>query len=331
MRHWRRKRTNQATETSVTPEIFSLNGKRVWVAGHRGMAGSAVVRRLASEDCEIVTVGRSQIDLRRQEETERWMKAQRPDVVVLAAGKVGGILANNSYPAEFLYDNLMIAANVIHGAHLVGVQKLLFLGSSCIYPRLAPQPMQENALLSGSLEPTNEAYAIAKITGIKMCEHYRRQYGDDFISAMPTNLFGPGDNFDVEAGHVVAGLIVKAHKAKREGAKSLELWGSGKPLREFLYVDDLADACVFLLKHYSGQPHVNVGSNLEYSIRELAETICKVVGFEGGFVFDASKPDGMPRKLMDSGNLLSMGWRARTSLEDGLRAAYDWYLRERVR
>jgi GDP-L-fucose synthase len=258
------------------------------------------------------------------------MAEQRPDVVFHAAGKVGGILANSTNPAHFLYDNMMIAANVIHAAYLTKVQKLLFLGSSCIYPRHAAQPMHEDALLSGALEPTNEAYAIAKISGIKMCEAYRKQYGVDFISAMPTNLFGEGDNFNVDAGHVVAGLIVKAHRAKTEGAKALELWGSGKPLREFLFVDDLADACVFLMKNYSDFQHVNVGSNLEYSIRELAETICKVVGFTGEFVFDSSKPDGMPRKLMDSGRLLGMGWKVRTSLEDGLRIAYDWYLKNRA-
>jgi GDP-L-fucose synthase len=317
-------------ENSVIPEIFSLGGKRVWVAGHRGMAGSAMVRRLMKEDCEILTVGRQEVDLRRQSDTERWLDQSRPEVVFLAAGKVGGILANSTYPADFLYDNLLIATNVIHGAHKAGVQKLLFLGSSCIYPRLAPQPMPEDVLLSGPLEPTNEAYAIAKITGIKMCEAYRRQYGDDFISAMPTNLFGPGDNFDIEAGHVVAGLMVKAHRAKEAGARTLELWGTGTPLREFLFVDDLADACVFLIKTYSGESHVNVGSNLEYSIRQLAEVVCKVVGFEGEFVFDAGKPDGMPRKLMDCRKLLSMGWRANTSLEDGLRLAYEWFLENKI-
>lgn len=314
----------------MAPEIFNLKGKKVWVAGHRGMAGSAMVRRLEKEDCEVLTVSHRDVDLRRQSETERWMDSHRPDAVILAAGKVGGILANNTYPADFLYDNLMICANVIHGAHVIGVQKLLFLGSSCIYPRLAPQPMQEDLLLSGPLEPTNEGYAIAKISGIKMCESYRRQYGNDFISAMPTNLFGPGDNFNVDAGHVVAGLIVKAHRAKTEGAKALELWGTGTPLREFLFVDDLADACIFMLKHYSDVQHVNVGSNLEYSIRQLAETVCKVVGFQGEFVFDRSKPDGMPRKLMDSSRLRAMGWQARTSLEDGLRVAYEWYLQHSV-
>ncbi len=295
------------------------------------MAGSALVRRLRSEDCEILTVDHKDVDLRRQTETEAWVLAHRPDVVFLAAGKVGGILANNTYPADFLYDNLTIASSVIHAAHLAKVEKLLFLGSSCIYPRAAAQPMKEAALLSGALEPTNEAYAIAKITGIKMCSAYRRQYGDDFIAAMPTNLFGPGDNFDIEAGHVVAGLIVKAHRAKQEGAASVELWGTGTPLREFLYVDDLADGCVFLLEHYSGLEHVNLGSNLEYSIRQLAETVCKVVGFKGGFVFDSSKPDGMPRKLMDSTVLTEMGWHAKTSLEDGLTEAYRWYQEHRLK
>ena len=312
----------------MVPEIFSLKGKKVWVAGHRGMAGSAILRRLAREDCEILSVDRKTVDLRRQSDTENWMVKHKPEVVVLAAGKVGGILANSSYPADFLYDNLMIAANVIHGAHDIGVQKLLFLGSSCIYPRLAQQPMQESALLSGALEPTNEAYAVAKITGIKMCESYRRQFGDDFISAMPTNLFGPGDNFNVDAGHVVAGLIVKAHNAKISGAGSLELWGTGTPLREFLFVDDLADACVYLLKHYSGLPHVNVGSNMEYSIKQLADAVCEVVDFKGGFVFDSGKPDGMPRKLMDGSVLRELGWQSKTSLKDGLRVAYDWYLQQ---
>ena len=310
-------------------EIFSLKGKKVWVAGHRGMAGSAIVRRLATEDCEVLTVDRQSVDLRRQEQVEAWMDEHRPDVVFHAAGKVGGILANSTYPAHFLYDNMMIAANVIHAAYLTKVQKLLFLGSSCIYPRHAAQPMREDALLSGALEPTNEAYAIAKISGIKMCEAYRKQYGSDFISAMPTNLFGPGDNFNIEAGHVVAGLLVKAHRAKVDGAESLELWGSGKPLREFLFVDDLADACVFLVKNYSDGPHVNMGSNLEYSIRQLAEAICEVVGFKGEFVFDSTKPDGMPRKLMDGSRLAQMGWMAKTSLVDGLKNAYQWYL-ERV-
>lgn len=309
---------------------FSLEGKKVWVAGHKGMVGAAVVRRLAQEKCEILTVERAEVDYRRQEPTENWLKQHKPDAVILAAAKVGGILANDTYPADFLYDNLAIEANIIHGAHLAGVKKLLFLGSSCIYPRLAEQPMREDSLLTGPLEPTNQWYAVAKIAGIKMCEAYRKQYKADFISAMPTNLFGPGDNFDVKAGHVVAGLIVKAHRAKENGDKTMELWGTGTPLREFLYADDLADGLVFLLKSYSGDTHVNVGSGLEYSIRELAETIAKVVGFKGEFVFDSSKADGTPRKLMDSAAIHAMGWKAKTSLEAGLKSAYDWYLKNRA-
>lgn len=309
---------------------LSLKGKKVWIAGHRGMAGSAVVRRLAQEECEILTVDRAQVDLRRQDAVERWMQSTKPDVVVVAAAKVGGILANSSFPADFLYENLVIETNIIHGAYLADVQKLLFLGSSCIYPRNCAQPMVEEALLNGPLEPTNEWYAMAKIAGIKMAQAYRRQYGCDFISAMPTNLFGQGDNFNVDAGHVVAGLIVKAHNAKLQGAENLELWGSGKPLREFLFVDDLADALVFLLKNYSDEPHINVGSGVEHSILELAQTVVDVVGFKGGFRFDPTKPDGMMRKLMDSTRLLSMGWQPRTVLADGLQVAYDWFLQEQA-
>jgi len=313
----------------MAPTEFSLKGARVWVAGHRGMAGSAVVRRLAREDCEILTVDRDAVDLRRQGAVEAWMQDRRPDVVVLAAAKVGGILANSTYPADFLYDNLAIETNIVHGAYRAGVRKLLFLGSSCIYPRLAPQPMREDALLTGPLEPTNEWYAIAKIAGIKLCQAYRRQHGCDFIAAMPTNLFGPGDNFDLEAGHVVAGMIVKAHRAKTSGASSLEIWGSGTPLREFLYVDDLADGLVFLLKHYSDAPHINIGSGVEHSIRQLAEAVARAVGFTGEFVHDRAKPDGAPRKLMDNGRIHAMGWRATTPLEDGLRTAYEWFLSSR--
>ena len=310
----------------MAPNKFSLAGKKIWVAGHRGMVGSALMRRLAHEDCEVLTSDRATVDLRRQESVEGWLQENKPDAVFLAAAKVGGILANDTYPADFLYDNLVIESNIIHGSYLAGVQKLLFLGSSCIYPRMAEQPMREAALLTGPLEPTNQWYAIAKITGIMMCEAYRRQYGCDFISAMPTNLFGAGDNYDPKGGHVVAALIMKAHKAKTEGAKTMELWGTGAPLREFLYVDDLADALVFLMQNYSDEPHINVGSGLEYTIRELAETVAKVVGFTGDFVFDTTKADGTPRKLMDSTRLHAMGWRAPTSLEDGLKVAYEWYV-----
>ena len=309
---------------------FELSGKKIWVAGHRGMVGSAVVRRLQSEGCQILTANRQDVDLCRQEQVEQWLQANKPDAVFLAAAKVGGIWANDTYPAAFLYENLAIQSNIIHGSYLAGVQKLLFLGSSCIYPRLAPQPMREDALLTGPLEPTNQWYAIAKITGIMMCQAYRRQYGCDFISAMPTNLFGAGDNYDEKGSHVVAALIQKAHRAKLSGDTDLELWGTGTPLREFLFVDDLADALVFLMKTYSDEPHVNVGSGVEHTIRELAQVIAKVVGFEGTFAFDATKPDGMPRKLMDSTRLHEMGWKAKTSLEDGLKTAYAWYLEHRA-
>jgi len=274
-------------------------GKRVWVAGHRGMVGSAVVRRLASEDVEVLTAGRQVCDLVRQDQVESWLERHRPDVVVLAAAKVGGILANATYPAAFIYDNLMIETNVVHAAHRVGVEKLLFLGSSCIYPKYAPQPMAEHTLLTGPLEPTNEWYAVAKIAGIKLCQAYRHQYGDSFIAAMPTNLYGPGDNFDLETSHVLAALLRKAHDVKESGGGELELWGSDTPRREFLHVDDMADACIFLLKHYDGAEPVNIGCGEDLSIRELAELILDVVGVDAGLRFDRSKPDGTPRKLLD--------------------------------
>jgi GDP-L-fucose synthase len=309
---------------------FDLSGKKVWVAGHRGMAGSAIVRRLAGENCTLITATRAELDLQKQADVESWLKKEKPDAVFLAAAKVGGIWANDTYPADFLYENLAIQTNVIHGSYLAGVKKLLFLGSSCIYPRLAEQPMKEEALLTGPLEATNQWYAIAKITGIMMCQAYRRQYGCDYISAMPTNLFGPGDNYDAKGSHVVAALIQKAHKAKKEKAQVMELWGTGKPLREFLYVDDLADALVFLMKNYSDEPHINVGSGVEHTIRQLAEAITGVVGFDGGFAFDATKPDGTPRKLMDSGRLRGLGWRPQTSLESGLKTAYEWYLQNKT-
>jgi len=305
---------------------FSLAGKRVWVAGHRGMAGSAVVRRLQGEDCEILTVGRERIDLRRQAEVEAWMAETKPEVVFLAAATVGGIHANNTRPADFLYDNLAIETNIIHGAHRIGVQKLVFLGSSCIYPRLAAQPMTEDSLLTGPLEPTNEWYAVAKIAGIKLCQAYRRQHGCDFIAAMPTNLFGFGDNFDLQQGHVAAALLSKIHTAKVEGAPEVVLWGSGTPKREFLFVDDLADGLVFLAKTYSDEPHVNVGTGTEVTIRELAETIAQVVGYTGSFRQDTSKPDGSPRKLMDVGRMTAMGWTAPTSLREGFERTYRWYV-----
>ena len=304
---------------------YSLEGKRVWVAGHRGMVGSALVRRLASERCEILAVGRDRVDLRRQADVEGWMEAAKPQAVFVPAATVGGILANDTRPAEFLYDNLMIEANIINAAWRVGVEKLLFLGSSCIYPKMAPQPMVEDALLTGPLEPTNQWYAVAKIAGIKLCQAYRRQHGCDFISAMPTNLYGPGDNFDLQSSHVMPALIAKMHAAKTEGASTVTIWGTGTPRREFLHVDDCADALVFLMKSYSEDDHINVGVGEDVSIRELAELIKKVVGFYGEIVTDPTKPDGTPRKLMDVGRLSLRGWKARTGLEEGVAGVYRWY------
>jgi GDP-L-fucose synthase len=291
------------------------------------MVGSAIVRRLHSVDCEILTCGRKQLDLRRQSEVERWVNDNKPDVVFIAAAKVGGILANDTRPAEFLYDNIAIQTNIIEASYRANVTKLLFLGSSCIYPRLAPQPMPEDALLTGPLEPTNQWYAIAKIAGIKMCQAYRHQYGCDYISAMPTNLYGPGDNYDLTSSHVVAALIAKAHAAKQKGEDGLVVWGSGKPLREFMYVDDVADALIFLMENYSGDDHVNIGVGYDVAIRELAEIVMRVVGLKGQIRFDASKPDGTPRKLMDSARLLAMGWKPKTTLEQGLAMAYGSYAR----
>ena len=305
---------------------YALTGKRVWVNGHRGMVGIALVRRLQSEDCEILTATSKELDLRRQADVEAWMEEYKPDAVFLCAATVGGILANDTRPAEFIYDNLAIEANVIHGAWKSGVGKLLFMGSACIYPRDAEQPMKEECLLTGPLEPTNEWYAIAKIIGIKLCQAYRKQYGADFISAQPINLYGPGDRFDLENSHVVPALMLKAHAAKTEGRASMDVWGSGNPMREFLYVDDVADALVFLRRNYSGAIQMNVGLGADLSIRELAETIIKVVGFEGELVFDASKPDGSPRKLLDTTRLNDLGWAASTSLEQGLEQTYAWFL-----
>ncbi|MEO6152636.1 MAG: GDP-L-fucose synthase [Croceibacterium sp.] len=304
---------------------FDLAGKRVYVAGERGMVGSALVRRLSSEHCDIVSAPRS-VDLREQAMVRVWFESERPDVVIVAAAKVGGILANDSFPAQFLYDNLMIEANTIEAARQTGVAKLLFLGSSCIYPKLAPQPMAETALLTGPLEPTNEWYAIAKIAGIKLCQAYRREYGCDFIAAMPSNLYGPSDNFDLEGSHVLPALVRKAHQAKLAQDPVMEIWGSGRPLREFLYVDDLADACVFLLKTYSDEAHINVGSGDEVSIQELAQMVGEIVGFTGSIVYDADKPDGTPRKVMDSSKLHALGWKASTSLRDGIALAYQSFL-----
>jgi GDP-L-fucose synthase len=309
-----------------TKAVFPLKGKRVWVAGHRGMVGQALVRRLAREDCEILTVGRADLDLRRQEPTQAWIADARPDAIFLAAAKVGGILANDSYPAEFLHDNLAIQTNVIEGARLAGVAKLLFLGSSCIYPKLAPQPIAEEALLTGPLEPTNEWYAIAKIAGLKLAQAYRRQYGCDFIAAMPTNLYGPGDNYDLASSHALAALLRKAHEAKAGGERTLTVWGTGAPLREFMHADDCADALVFLMTRYSGEGHVNVGTGDEVSILDLANMVSRAVGLDAEIIHDLSKPDGTPRKRLDCSKLEALGWRRRIPLPDGLADAYRWFL-----
>jgi GDP-L-fucose synthase len=306
---------------------YDLSGKRVLIAGHQGMVGSALVRRLASEHCTILTLGRSTVDLRRQAEVEHWMAAERPQVLFLAAAKVGGIVANNSAPADFLYDNLMIEANLIQSAQAVGVEKLLFLGSSCIYPKMAAQPITEDALLTGPLEPTNEWYAIAKIAGLKLCQAYRRQHGADFISAMPTNLYGPADNYDLQVSHVLPALLRKVHEAKRQNRATITLWGTGTPFREFLHVDDLADACVHIMKAYSGVEPINVGSGQELTIRELAETIAEVLGWQGQLVFDTTKPDGTPRKRLDNTRLEALGWRPRIDLREGIKDAYAWFQR----
>lgn len=313
------------SQPGAAPPAFDLTGKRVWVAGHRGMVGGALLRRLEREDCEVVTAARGSLDLRRQSEAEDWLAEARPDAAVLAAATVGGILANDRRPAEFLYDNLAIECNVIEAARRTGVTRLLLLGSSCIYPRLAAQPIAEAALLTGPLEPTNQWYAVAKIAGIKLCQAYRRQYGVDFISAMPTNLYGPGDRFDPEAGHVIPALLHRFHEAEAAGAPTVEVWGSGAPRREFLYVDDCADALVHLLRHYSGEDQVNVGSGHDLTIRELAGAVARTVGYGGRLCFDTGKPDGTPRKLLDVSRLTALGWRARTDLADGLARTYAWY------
>ena len=307
---------------------FELKGKTVFVAGHRGMVGSALARRLEREDVELKTVRRNEVDLRDQAAVFDWFAKARPQVVFLAAAKVGGIVANNTLRAEFLYDNLVIAANVIHAAHLNGVEKLMFLGSSCIYPKLAPQPLREDSMLTGPLEPTNEPYAIAKIAGIKMAEAYRSQYGCDFINVMPTNLYGPGDNYHPEYSHVVAALIRRFHEAKLSGAANVVVWGTGTPRREFLYVDDLADACIHLMKTYSSEELVNIGTGEDITIADFAQVVAIAVGYTGGISFDPSRPDGTPRKLLDVSRLAKLGWRARTSLEDGIRLAYRAYLSE---
>ncbi|MFE3838695.1 GDP-L-fucose synthase [Pseudogemmobacter sonorensis] len=310
---------------------FDLSQKRIWVAGHRGMVGGAVARRLASEGCEVITAGRDRVDLVEQAQVRDFMARERPDAIVLAAAKVGGIKANSDYPVDFLYQNLMIEANILQAAHEADVARVLFLGSSCIYPKLAPQPIPEDSLLTGPLEPTNEWYAIAKIAGIRLTQAYRQQYGRDWISAMPTNLYGPGDNYDLNSSHVLPALLRKFHEARVAGAGTVTVWGSGTPLREFLHCDDLADALVFLLKEYSGHDHVNVGSGVEVTIRELAQTIAEVVGYKAELVFDATKPDGTPRKLMDSSRLHAMGWNRARPLKDGIADAYADFLDGRDR
>lgn len=297
---------------------FNLSGKRVYVAGHRGMVGSAIVRRLASEDCQILTATRSELDLINQSQVNDWFAANKPDAVFLSAAKVGGIFANDTYPADFLYDNLMIESNIIKAAFDAKVQKLLFLGSSCIYPKLAEQPIKESALLEGALEPTNEWYAIAKIAGIKLCQAYRKQHGVDFISGMPTNLYGTGDNYDLQSSHVLPALIRKVEEARVSNSPTVTIWGTGTPLREFMHADDCADALVFLMQSYSDHSHVNIGSGDEVSILELTQKICKICGYHGDIVTDTTKPDGTPRKLMDSQRLHDLGWRPNISLEQGL-------------
>jgi GDP-L-fucose synthase len=304
---------------------YELTGKRVWVAGHGGMVGSAIVRRLALEDCEVLTVGRERLDLTDQHAVLDWMQRERPDAVFLAAARVGGILANSTYPVDFLRDNLLIETAIFGGAHAAGVSKLLFLGSSCIYPRLAEQPIREDALLTGPLEPTNEWYAIAKIAGIKLAQAYRQQYGHDYVSAMPTNLYGPGDNFDPASSHVLPALIRKVHEAKQSGAP-VTIWGTGAPLREFMHVDDCADACVFLMRHYSEEQPVNIGAGAEISIRDLTALIMEALDYKGEVVTDPTKPDGTPRKLMDNTKLATLGWRPKIGLREGIAQAYAAFL-----
>ncbi|MEM8853482.1 MAG: GDP-L-fucose synthase [Pseudomonadota bacterium] len=312
-------------------EVYSLKGKRVFVAGHRGMAGSAIVRRLAEEDPQtVLTVPRSEVDLCDRAAVSRWLTDNKPDMVYVAAAKVGGILANDSYPADFLFDNLEIELNLIRGAFEAGVERLVFLGSSCIYPKLAPQPLTEDSLLTGPLEPTNEWYAIAKIAGIKMGQALNRQHGTRYISVMPTNLYGPGDNFDLQTSHVIPALMRKAHEAKMANAPHMEVWGSGTPKREFMHIDDCADAIVFASKHYDGYEHINIGVGHDVTIRELVETVKDVVGYHGELLFDRSKPDGTPRKLMNTSRLAGLGWSPTIDLRQGLASTYEWFLGHRA-
>jgi GDP-L-fucose synthase len=302
--------------------VYEIAGKRVFVAGHRGMVGGAIVRRLAAENCTVLTAGRDELDLTDRRAVATWFVDQRPELVFVAAARVGGILANSTRPVDFLLDNLLIETSIFEAAHTVGVEKLVFLGSSCIYPKHAPQPIPEDALLTGPLEPTNEWYAIAKIAGIKLGQAYRRQHGDDMISLMPTNLYGPGDNYDLDSSHVLPALIRKIHEAKQAGAAEVVMWGTGTPLREFMHVDDCADACVFAARHYSGDQHLNIGSGEEISIADLTRLVAEVIGYGGAIVADPSRPDGTPRKLMDSSRLLALGWQPRIALREGIADAY---------
>lgn len=310
--------------------MISLDGARIWVTGHRGMVGSALCRRLAEDDVVILNATRQQCDLTDTGAVQRWIRQYKPDMVVHAAAKVGGILANASYPVDFLQENLQIATNVISAAHAAGVQKLVFLGSSCIYPKHAPQPITPDALLSAPLEPTNEWYALAKIAGLKLCQAYRQQYGADFISVMPCNLYGPGDNFDLQTSHVAAALLRRISEAAASNAPTVTLWGSGTPRREFMHVDDLADGVVFALQHYSDIPPLNIGCNADISIRELAQLIAEIVGYKGEFTLDTSKPDGTPKKLMDSRLINSMGWQPRHDFRSGFAAFYKWYIEQEI-
>lgn len=318
-------------KTSATPYHFDLRGKRIFVAGHRGMAGSAIVRRLQQEGCEVLIAARETLDLTRQDQTERYLAEFRPDAVIMAAGRVGGILANDRYPANFLAENLAMALNCVHASHAAGVKRFVYLGSTCIYPKFAKQPMSEDQLLTGELEPSNQWYAIAKIAGIKLCESYRRQFGDDFVSVMPTNLYGPGDNYHPEHSHVVAALIRRFHEAKLANAPTVTVWGTGTPRREFLYVDDFADGCVFVLKHYSDAQFVNIGCGEDVTIADFAALVAEVVGYQGQIRFDPSKPDGTPRKLVDVSRLKSMGWVPTMPLRDGLKAAYRDFQTQAIR
>jgi GDP-L-fucose synthase len=313
-------------QTSAGRTPFELDNKLVFVAGHTGMAGSAIVRRLQQENCRILTANRSTLDLTQQAQTESFLNSKRPDVVIMAAGRVGGILANSSFPADFIAENLAMALNSIEASRQAGIKKLLFLGSTCIYPKLAKQPMDEDQLLTGVLEWTNEPYAIAKIAGIKLCEAYRRQYGNDFISVMPTSLYGPGDNYHPDNSHVVAALIRRFHEAKANNAPTVTVWGTGTPRREFLYVDDFADACIFILKHYSDTKFLNIGTGEDTTIAEFARVVAEVVGYNGNIVYDTSRPDGTPRKLVDVTRLSALGWKAKTPLRDGLSKAYADFL-----